>query len=658
MRHRWWVAAIAGLLLVMPCAWGQDGIKFFALDQIRPGLRGVGRTVFAGDKIDEFQVEILGVLKNAIAPKQDLILARLSGGPLESTGVIAGMSGSPVYIDGKLVGAVALGFPFAKEAIAAITPIEQMVRVVPGPASPAATAAASVGFASSGDGGPEHRGPAGGTSSARPLELRRAGTGFRIVPGPDGSHDTARLVPDQEAEPPWKRFLAMNSGTGGESFASPLQLALPLRFGGFPSEVIQSYAPVFRSMGFEPMAGGILSGSPTDLKAGDPTAEAGASSIEPGAMISLFLVSGDLNLNADCTVTYRQGNDIYACGHRLLLAGPAAIPFGLSRVLATVSSLASSFKLDAPGQPVGSIRQDRFSAIYGVVGDQAAMIPVHLHLDSTLNTKQDYHYQLIQDPFLSPFLLNLAVVSTLGSTERMVGPSTLEVKGEIRLSSGDPVEIEDVVSADINAASGAGFAVSTPLSYVLASGFPNLVVKGIEVSIVSRDELRTATLEQVWSTKSEVRPGDHVEVTAVLRTPSGESVAQKIPIDIPESVTDKQLSLVVGSGHTINALENRMTPLSSPPRDLRQLVRALNRLRRNNRLYALLMAPQRSFVLHGAEYPSPPPSLIQTLMADPAAASSLTFSGTSVVGDFETKPSPYTIRGEKTVLLKVVTTGS
>ena len=113
MRHRWWVAAIAGLLLVMPCAWGQDGIKFFALDQIRPGQRGVGRTVFAGDKIDEFQVEILGVLKNAIAPKQDLILARLSGGPLESTGVIAGMSGSPVYIDGKLVSTHTSNIPSA-----------------------------------------------------------------------------------------------------------------------------------------------------------------------------------------------------------------------------------------------------------------------------------------------------------------------------------------------------------------------------------------------------------------------------------------------------------------------------------------------------------------------------------------------------------------
>ena len=131
MRHRWWVVAIAGLLLATPCAWGQEGVKFFPLDQVRAGLKGVGRTVFEGDRIDEFQVEILGVLKNALAPKQDLILARLSGGPLEKTGVIAGMSGSPVYIEGKLVGAVARAFPFAKEAITGITPIEQMVQVVP-----------------------------------------------------------------------------------------------------------------------------------------------------------------------------------------------------------------------------------------------------------------------------------------------------------------------------------------------------------------------------------------------------------------------------------------------------------------------------------------------------------------------------------------------
>ncbi len=624
-------------------------------------MKGVGRTIFEGDKIQEFQVEVLGVLKNAIAPKQDLILARLSGGPLANTGVIAGMSGSPVYIDGKLVGAVALGFPFSKEPIAGITPIEQMVRVVPAKHATSTSA-------------PREPAAASPPGSIREPRYAPASTGFRMVRTSGNAGDSAdapRLIPvdDQGAAAdgvaPWTRWLSLaSSPSPAGSGALPVSLTLPLRFGGFSSELMERYTPVFRSVGFEPMAGGILSGgAPADAASGQSGADSApadsvAADLEPGSMVSLFLVRGDLNLNADCTVTYRHGNDIYACGHRLLMAGPAHIPFGRARVLTSVPSLASSFKLDQPGAPVGSIRQDRFSAIYGVVGDKAALMPVHLHLDSTLNTQTDYNFELVEDPFLSPLLLNLAVISTLSSTERMVGPSTLELKGKIHLSSGDSVDIEDVISAEINAVNTAGFTIATPLSYVLGSNFPNLRVKGIDVSVVSLNELRQATLEQVWSTKSEVRPGDHIEVCAVLRTPGGESVTERIPVAIPESITDKNLSLVVGSGLTINGIENRLSPLSTPPRDVHQLVRALNRMRRNNRVYALLMAPQRSFVLQGDEYPSPPPSLVQTLMADPGASSSVLFSGTSVVGDFETKPSPFTIRGEKTLLLKVTGGGS
>jgi hypothetical protein len=166
-----------------------------------------------------------------------------------------------------------------------------------------------------------------------------------------------------------------------------------------------------------------------------------------------------------------------------------------------------------------------------------------------------------------------------------------------------------------------------------------------------------ATLEQVWSTKSQVRPGDHIEVTGLLRTPSGGTLIEKIPVDIPESVNDKKLSLVVGSGSTLNALQNRLVPLTRAPRDLYQLVRALNRMRRNNRLYALLMAPQRSLTLQGDEYPSPPPSLVQTFLADPAVSSSVIFGTASVIGDFETKPTLYTIEGRKILYLTVENSG-
>ena len=613
MRIRPWLAAFLTSLLLTPCLMSQEGLELFPLSQVQPGLKGVGKTIFEGNKIEEFQVEVLGVLKNALAPKRDIILARLSGGPLEKTGVIAGMSGSPVYVDGKLMGAVALSFPLSKEPIAGITPIEDMLSVVPEPASPQTRVA---------------QGPT--------IRIAR-------IPGSSGG---VRLLPEQNEEnPDWSQLLP-HSGAEG-SFAG---LRLPLQFGGFPAEVIQANASLFRQMGFEPMQGGAISSgetkSPEKLD------------LLPGSMISLLLVSGDLNLNADCTVTYRKGDTLYACGHRFLLTGPSKIPFAPARVLTVIPNLANSFKIDAPGAVVGSITQDRFGAIYGVVGDTGTRVPVHLKLDSSLNKTAEYNFEIVQESFLTPFLVNLSVISTLAATQRMVGPSTLELKGKIQLARGEAIDIEDVISADMNAAAGAGASIAGPLGFLLSSSFPELKVEGIDLSVVVRNERRVATLEQVWSSKSEVSPGDHIDLTAILRTPAGEIVVQKMPVDIPESVNDRTLSLVVGGGAAMNVFQLRFSPLTMTPKDLSQLVQALNRLRKANRLYALLMSPQRSFILQGDEYPSPPPSLVQTFMSDPAVSSSVTMSGMSVVGDFETPPTPYSIRGQKTLLLKVVEQGN
>ena len=607
---------LASVFLLATCLWGQEGVPIFPVEDIRPGLKGVGRTIFNGDKVEEFQVEILGVLKNAIAPKRDVILARLSGGPLEKTGVIAGMSGSPVYVDGKLVGAVALAFPFSKEPVAGITPIKEMLDVVPEKTR--------------------------STAGISPNE------GFRIVRTSADSGQIGRLIPSRNANELLPTIPQSPEPTGSSLAA----LLLPLRFGGFSSEAISMFTPQLRQMGFEPMQGGVISGGSEEV----PPSE---TDLTPGSMISLLLVRGDLNLNVDCTVTLRQGNNLYACGHRVLSIGPAQFPFAPSHVITTVASLASSFKVDAPGKVVGTIQQDRFDAIYGQIGDMTPpMIPIHLRVDSTLNRKAEYHFEMLEEPFLSPLLLNLSVTSSLITTERALGPSTLEIKGKIQLAGEDSIDLEDIVSSEAGAANMVGGVVAMPLTFLMSSGFPDLKIQGIDLNIVSLNEKRTATLEQVWSTKSEVRPGDHLELMALLRLPGGGTLTQKIPMDVPESVTDKMLSVVVGGGASINALEFRFTPLGATPRDLQQLVRALNRMRRNNRVYALLMSPQRSFVMQGEEYPSPPPSLLQTILADPAATSSVVFSGTSVVGDFETKTIPYTVRGQKTLLFKVVEPGS
>jgi hypothetical protein len=615
--RRWLCGLVFALLAVSPLL-AQNNQQFFPLDEVQPGLRGVGRTVFQGNQIQEFQVEFLGVLKNAIAPKQDVILARLTGGPLAKTGVVAGMSGSPVYVDGKLVGAVALSFPYATEAVAGITPIQQMLEVVPSAAGTEKPHTASI------------------------LELR-------TFPNPQSPGSVGRLIPDKKLEKGGWTALLPRADTS-DSLSS---LRLPLRFGGFSPGLMQTYAPTLQQLGFEPMQGGMLAGSPSPAIPGGTTAT--PDDLAPGRMISVMLVKGDLNMNVDCTITYRQGPNLYACGHRFLMTGPVDFPFAPSRVLVTVPNLASSFKVDAPGEPVGSIRQDRFGAIYGVVGDHAKMIPVKLHVESTLNHPVDYSFDMVQQDFLTPLLVNLGISSALSATERSMGPSTLTIDGSIRLVSGDKVSIEDVLSGDVNTPNLAGTSIALPLTYILRSGFPHLGVAGIDLTIKARNEKREATLEQAWSTKSEVLPGDHLEVIAVLRKESGEHVMVRIPVDIPPSVTDKTLSLVVGDGPSINAIENRLGPMGrmNSVRDLHELVEALNKMRRNNRLYVLLMAPQRSFMLHGNEYPSPPPSLLQTFLADPAVSSSVLYRGTSVIGDFETKPAPYSIQGRKTLMLKV-----
>ncbi len=596
--------------------------EFFPLSQVRPGLKGIGRTIFEGNQIQEFQVQILGVLKNALAPKRDVILARLSGGPLAKTGVVAGMSGSPVYVDGKLVGAVALAFPFSKEPLAGITPIKDMLDVVPKTVGNATRASAE-----------------GQPALIAPFKLASA------TVDPEGS---TRLIPETPV---------------GEGFISELQrlfpkpdtgtsfsgMELPLHFGGFSSQAIDAYAPLFQRLGFEPMQGGILTGAESGaVSKGGP---------QPGSMIDLMLVSGDLNLNVGCTVTLREGNNLYACGHRFMMTGPADIPFAQSSVLTVIPSLASSTKVDAPGPLVGAIRQDRFGAIYGVVGEKAPTIPVHIQMQSTLHRPEDYHFQIVQQSFLSPLLLNLSVVSALTSTERAIGPSTFRIQGAIHLSDGESVNLNNIVSGEVSTANIVGSAISMPLTYLLESDFPKMKIDGIEVTVKSSDERRVATLEQVWSSQPEVRPGDHIVLTGLLRTPSGKTLSEQIPVVIPASATDKVLSLVVGSGSALNMIENRLAPLAAGPRSLHQLVYALNRMRRNNRLYVLVMSPQQSLTLQGEEYPSPPPSLVQTFLANSAVSTSFIFSGTSVIGDFETPPTRYSIQGMKTLQIKVDTSG-
>ncbi|HEV2382212.1 MAG TPA: hypothetical protein VG206_20780 [Terriglobia bacterium] len=630
---------------------GQTGPdSFFPLDQVHAGLKGVGKTILEGDQVTEFQVQVLGVLRSVLAPKHDAILVKLSGGGIERTNIVAGMSGSPVYIDGKLMGAVAISFPFAKEPYGLVTPISEMLAVVP-----SATDAKLDTQAAEGGSGLRRPASAGGSTGMFAGRFARVAGGsaedVRLIPEDSSLGEEGEIKPSATDQPP-----------GAAAMLASMRL--PVHFGGFDTGLIRDYVSEFRALGLEPVEGGTLTGgaSTSNESAASgvkPRIEGGAltaANVQPGQMVSLLFVSGDFNLAADCTVTYREGDRIYACGHQVFQIGQTDIPFAPARVLTTIPALTVSFKVDDPGAPVGSIHQDRFGAIYGVVGDRAGTIPVSVHVDSTLHRAEDYRFSVAQAPLLSPLLVQLALASTVGATERAMGPSTFRLKGKIRLGGGEAVDLEDVMASDTSAANAVGLVVAAPLNFLLSSDFPGLRVEGIDVDLAAENKSQAASIDEAWASKSEVQPGDTVDVMTVVRTPGGETVTEKIPVRIPENVNSRMLSLVVGSGSAIDAMEGHITPLAAQPRDVHQMVRALNRMRHNNRVYALLMAPSSSFRLQGEEFPSPPPSLLQTFLTDPAA-SRATLSATSVVGDFETGPTPYTVAGQQTLLLKVVHRG-
>ncbi|MBI4444051.1 MAG: hypothetical protein HY649_11850 [Acidobacteria bacterium] len=581
-----------------------------ALDEVRAGMVGVGKTVFTGNQIEEFQAEILGVLRN-VAPRQSIILARLSGGPLERTGVMAGMSGSPVYVDGRLIGAVALSFQFSKEPLAGITPIEQMLSALEEPEGTAGNRA-SLGWQA-------------GTPDSVQLRAGESLPGiFDLLPKPNLSYQVF-----------W-----------GGMETSLVRMATPLVFAGFSSDVIEHYTPQLRTLGFVPLQGG-GGGAAGDNRMGD------ISRLKPGSMISVELVRGDLGVHADGTITMLDNGRVYAFGHPFLSAGPTEMPFSESEVLANLPGYAVSMKISTPGGLLGVIRQDRASGILGMLGDKARMIPVELEVVSSRQTSQAYHFEVVNDRFLLPLLLNLATFSAIGATERLMGDSTLQVEQTITLNGFPEVKTENLISGNANAAALAARVAIAPLTYLMQSGLEPLDVRSIQLKVRSTDSRAVMELGQVWSDKRQVLPGDTVELTVLLEALDGKETVQKALVEIPPGLTPGPLTITVADGATMDRMQGGAGGRMLLPKDTGQLVRAINKSRRNNRLYVLLSRWERGFVLQGDTFPSPPPSVVRTLSADPSLSTGVLPTFLSPVADYELATLPAVVTGTRSITITV-----
>jgi SpoIVB peptidase S55 len=589
--------------------------RLFPLEDVRAGMKGVGRTVFAGTEPEEFGVEILGVLPGFPGPRQSAIIARLTGPLAEKTGVFAGMSGSPVYLDGRLVGAVAFSFPFSKEPIAGITPIQQMIDIF-------------------------ERGPA-----------PRSTTG-------GGAREPHAVSFTQLAATEWKPSLPKPAVTGAPLLAqvasgSPLlplmgqqfqPIATPVVFGGISQESLALFTPQLLASGLLPVAG--VGGA----AAITPLAPSNDKTLAPGTSVSVQLVRGDFSIAASGTVTFRDGQRIYAFGHPFLSLGVADMPMTESSVVTVVSNANNSFKLAVPSQMVGSISQDRATGIYGQLGQSPKMIPVKINLHTSRDRTEVYTYEVASDSFLTPLLLNLTIFNTITSSERALGDQTISMRGQINVKGQPPIVIDRRISASANAPLLAAGSVAVPVSALMTSGFEGVELSGVTLDIGSTDTKYAASLERIALDRTEARPGETVEIQAYVRTDSGKQFVQRIPVQIPLDVPLGQLLVFVGDG---GALQEGSAAKAFVPQDLGQLVDAINKIKKNDRLYVKLFRITSGAVIGTSELPNLPPSVIATLNSD-RTSGGYTPTVLSPIYEKELPPADFVIAGQQLIGIDVV----
>jgi hypothetical protein len=616
-----YIRTIAALLLVVSglVAGLPAQSKTFPVSELKPGMVATGRTVFQGDQLEEFKAHILGVLHNSIGPRRDLILARLEGGPLANTGVIAGMSGSPVYIDGRLIGAVSYSLgEFSKEPLAGITPIEEMIAdaTLPG--------------------------------AQRRAQVPRAQLTLPVTQ--EGLRDSLREAfswarPFAES-PADVSVIGTNSVNAG--IATLLRpISTPINFSGFDTRTIDPLVSAFRDLGLLPvMAGAAQLGSQSSTT----SAPAGGSSapLRPGDPIGVALMNGDLEVGATGTVTEVDGNRVYAFGHPFFGLGPTQFPMTRAHVITVLPSLSSSMKIASAGDVIGIVQQDRATTIAGTMGPGPSMIPISLTLNAERGTRKKFSIGIVNDQLFTPLLAYVAILQTLTSYERQNGVGTYTLKGAARVKNHSDVAFEDLFTGD-QPSTYAAASVVAPLNVLLRNSFEDVQFEGLNLEIEASETPRSATLERVWIDGTKAKPGSSVDLRILMRTYRGEEVTRSLPVQIPANARGS-VSIMVADARNLSQFEARelqVQPLQTT--GLPQMIRVLNSARKNNRLYVRLVTRDGGAVVKGEPLAALPSSVLAVMESDRNGGSFRPLQS-ALLGEWEITAG-YAVTGSKTLTL-------
>jgi len=596
--------AVAGAQVIPDIPGGE----LMPLSEIKPGLKGTARTVFSGTKATEFNVEILGVLPNGVGPGEDMIVGKLSGGGADRTQVFAGMSGSPVYINGKLVGAVSYSFPYSKEPICGITPIEQMISAVA-------------------QGGEGLR--AGGTATFAMADLM--GTNWRAIASPLAYNYGPRTA-----------SVSVAAGLGAVSGQSFMPIATPLMFGGVSKATLDAFSSDLAATGMQAVAstGG---SSSMEFKKPDRFTLVGGNSV------TAALARGDLSVSAAGTVTWRDGEKVYAFGHTYFGLGAAELPLSESHVITVVPSLNNSFKIAVPDATVGTLTQDRSTGIFGFLGREPKMIPVDLHIITSRGRDEYVKFDSAIDDFLTPLIVNVGLLNAMQGNERTVGDNTVDVTGEIKIAGHKSIILDRRYSGP-QATPFAASAPAVPLAALLKTDLAELTVTGIDVTVKVSDRSVNSTIDRLSVDRSQVRPGETVDLGVSLRSEGGKVVTTYVPVKIPLSAQPGQLMITVADG---SAVQTASAAQSFSPRSIDELIDTLNNLRRSDKLYAVLTRNAAGTIIGGNEMPNLPPSMLASINSDRAAGGAKATT-TAPIAEYLLDLGNSVVSGSQAVTIEVV----
>jgi SpoIVB peptidase S55 len=505
----------------------------YPLEQVHRGLHGIAYTVFEGTQPEAMDVEILGVLNGALGPGKDMILVRLHGTKPEYTGVVAGMSGSPVYVDGKLLGALSYRIgEFSKEPIAGVTPISQM------------------------------------------LEVR-----------------TDTKVAAQAGNP---------VAAAAQGF---VPIETPLVLSGYGVEAVKLWQDHFAGTSLMPVSG----------VGGGASATAQPEPIVPGSAVSALLVRGDLQIAATCSVTYVDAKQLLACGHPITQFGTVSMPMTKALVLATLPSPLNAFKIVNTTETVGSITDDRHSAIRGVFGQDARMIPVSVDLRG-IDHPHTLHFEVIDQPQITPSAILVSIYQALLDTNSLGGDTSFHLKGTIGVEGYQPIPVDNWVAPGENVPANlaAALMVAERFNRLYSNSTRQAKIGQVALEVEAVQERRTLQLEGARTSSLEVHAGETITVEATVRPYRGAPRNIRIPIVLPASLPSGTMRLLVSDGATLDRVTQPSRP-GGPPLDLNATIAQIKGLRTNDRLYVTLLTPAAQALLEGRTLPELPVSMANVL---------------------------------------------